>query len=233
MSRLLLEVIVQTLDDAREAAEGGADRLEVVRSISQGGLTPALDLIRAIKKETSLPLRVMVRENAGYQTDRGELANLRRAAGEIAALSVDGLVVGFLGSDGAPAIHDLETILGAAPGVPATFHRAFDAVVDPLGAIDLLAAIPQLDRILTSGGDGSVERRCARLNTYADRAHPRLRVIAGGGVTLEMLNLITLSGCVGEIHVGRAARDRHDPEAPVSRSRVQQLRQALDKGFAH
>ena len=33
---LLLEVIVQTEADARAAAEGGADRLEVVRAIRDG-----------------------------------------------------------------------------------------------------------------------------------------------------------------------------------------------------
>ena len=39
-SALLLEVIVQSEADARAAAEGGADRLEVVRAIRDGGLTP-------------------------------------------------------------------------------------------------------------------------------------------------------------------------------------------------
>ena len=31
--RMLLEVIVQSVSDAREAARGGADRLEVVRNL--------------------------------------------------------------------------------------------------------------------------------------------------------------------------------------------------------
>jgi copper homeostasis protein len=66
---MLLEVIVLSVDDARTATEGGADRLEVVRDIRQGGLTPPLALVRAIQRETHLPLRVMVRENAGYDTE--------------------------------------------------------------------------------------------------------------------------------------------------------------------
>ena len=69
MKRPLLEVIVQTLADAREAARGGADRLEVVRALEDGGLTPPLALVQEIAAEVSLPLRVMVRENAGYSTD--------------------------------------------------------------------------------------------------------------------------------------------------------------------
>ena len=43
----------------------------------------------------SLPLRVMVRENAGYTTSPLELRSLQRAAAALAELQVDGLVVGF------------------------------------------------------------------------------------------------------------------------------------------
>src|SRR5207248_5942002 len=91
MARLLLEVIVQTLADAREAASGGADRLEVVRAIRDGGLTPLVSLVRSIAAEMPLPLRVMVRENAGYATHDAELPVLRRAAAEFAAVGADGL----------------------------------------------------------------------------------------------------------------------------------------------
>src|SRR5262245_44731088 len=63
---MLLEVIVQSLDDARAALAGGADRLEVVRAIEDGGLTPPIELVHEIAAHVGLPLRVMVRENAGY-----------------------------------------------------------------------------------------------------------------------------------------------------------------------
>ena len=83
--RILIEVIVQSVADACEAARGGADRLEVVRDILDGGLTPPLSLVRAIAAETTLPLRVIVRENAGYALEAGELLALRGAAADLAA----------------------------------------------------------------------------------------------------------------------------------------------------
>ena len=150
MGRMLLEVIVQSVSDAREAFLGGADRLEVVRAIADGGLTPSLSLVRAIAVETSLPLRVMVRENAGYAMDFGELPALRRAAAEFAAAGVDGIVIGFA-RRGEPALDDVARVLHAAPRVPVTFHRAFDTLRDPLHAIDELARIAQVDRVLTTG----------------------------------------------------------------------------------
>ena len=226
MNQLLLEVIVQTVADAVEAARGGADRLEVVRNIAAGGLTPPLAIVRAIAAETALPLRVMVRENAGYQTTARELNALRAAAAEFAALGVDGLglVLGFADPS---RIHraDVMSVLASAPYVRATFHRAFDCLEDSLTAIDALRHVPQIDRVLTSGGDGAPAARCARLSVLAARAGDRFGIIAGGGVTEELIELIARQRCVHEVHVGRAAREGNDPDAPVSEARVRRLRQ--------
>ena len=223
MRRILLEVIVQSVADARAAAEGGADRLEVVRSIRDGGLTPTTALVRTIAHETSLPLRVMVRENAGYDTDARELSTLRQAAAEFAAIGVDGIVVGFARA-GTVALEELANVLDAASDARATFHRAFDALRDPLHAIDELVRIQAIDRILTSGGSAPPLTRCDRLREYAARAGPRIQIVAGGGVDEEMLALIGRACCVREVHVGRAAREQNDSEAPVSASRVRRLR---------
>jgi copper homeostasis protein len=229
MPPLLLEVIVQTEADARAAEDGGADRLEVVRAIRAGGLTPPLPLVHAIARATSLPLRVMVRENAGYALEDGELPVLCRAAAELAEAGVDGIVVGFARA-GVIAIDDLSRVLEAAPGVRATFHRAFDTIDDPLGAIDSLARVAQIDRILTDGGGGSAQARCDRLHSYAARGAGRLGIIAGSGVNDEALALFARTGCVREAHVGRAAREGGDPEGPVSATRVRRLRALADGG---
>jgi copper homeostasis protein len=224
---VLLEVIVQTVADARAAAEGGADRLEIVREIRSGGLTPSLALVTAIAAEVTLPLRVMVRENAGYETDPHESDALRRAASDFARMGVDGLVAGF-SKQGVVTVADLMIVLDAAPGVPVTFHRAFDSVSDPLTAIDILAGIPQVDGILTSGGEGSPDARSARLCEYAARAGDRLAIVAGGGVDEEAFALFAKAACVRVLHVGRAARDGKDPEGPVTAASVRQLRDLTD-----
>lgn len=220
---MLLEVIVQSVADARAAADGGADRLEIVRSIRDGGLTPPLSLVRAIARETALPLRVMVRENAGYEMKADEAGPLRRAAREFADEGVDGIVIGFARS-GEPALDDLARVLDAAPGVRATFHRAFDALLDPLRAIDALSGVPHVDQILTSGGDGRPEDRCARLRQYVARAGQRIAIVAGSGVDEAALMHFARAACVHQVHIGRAARENGEQEGPVSVARVRQLR---------
>ena len=226
--RILLEVIVQSVADAREAARGGADRLEVVRAIHDGGLTPELALVREIAAAVSLPLRVMVRENAGYSTDVRERPALRHAAAAFAEAGVDGLVIGFAHA-GELELDHVSDVLAAAPNVNVTFHRAFDQLRDPLGAITALAGVARIDRILTSGGEGTVGARCHRLRAYQERAGDRLTIIAGGGIDFEMLSALVQTGTVREVHVGRAAREGHEPNGAVSAAEVSRLREIIDK----
>ena len=224
---ILLEVIVQTVEDARAAEAGGADRLEVVRDINRDGLTPSIGVVRSIQAATRLPLRVMVRESATFSaSDATELAVLRRNAAQLAALGVDGLVLGFTRA------HDVDllttrAVLADLPTVVVTFHRAFDCVADPIAALDALQGIPQIDRVLTSGGDADWATRCAVLKRYADRASG-LTLVVGGGVDEAALALIAATACVPEVHVGRAARHPQHRDAPVSADRVRRLRETLD-----
>jgi len=225
MLPVLLEVIVQSVADACAAATGGADRLEVVRAIDRGGLTPPLGIVRAIAAETGLPLRVMVRETDGFTVaDAGELAALQRAVDALASLGVDGVVLGFAraGQVDLPTLH---RILSAAPGLHATFHRVFDALDDPAAAIDLLRSVGGIDRILTDGGGGSWQDRCRRWRDYAERAGSGLTILAGAGLDAEAIAAIARAGCVQEVHVGRAARDPAMATAPVSAARVRRLKE--------
>jgi copper homeostasis protein len=223
---VILEVIVQTLEDAREATAGGADRLEVVRDILQGGLTPSVDLVRAIQQVTPLPLRVMVRENAGYTTDPEELRVLQLAADGFQSLGVDGLVVGFA-AQGQPRLDDVRRVVERAPGARITFHRAFDSLSAPEGALSALAADTAIDHLLTSGGEGTPAERSARLRRWSGQLAALgagVTIIAGGGVDEEMLRVLARDRSVIEAHVGRAAREGDDPDGTVRAARVRHLK---------
>jgi copper homeostasis protein len=221
-------VIVQSAADARAAEEGGADRLEIVREIECGGLTPPLDLVRTIAADTRLPLRVMVRENGGFTVASGrELAALQRTFEALAAIGVDGAVVGFA-RDGMLDLDTTRAVLSAAPNLRATFHRAFDMVRHPEAAIAELAALPQIDRLLTSGGEGGWPQRCGQLAALSALADGRMTLIAGWGVDAEGLSALAATRSVREAHVGRAAREPQVQAAPVSIERVRLLRRLAD-----
>ena len=203
----ILEVIAMTVAEACEAARGGADRLEIVRDLDQGGLTPSLDTVRAIREAVDLPLRVMVRETADYRMHGPEdLRRMRAAAEGFEALGVDGLVVGFE-KEGRADLDSVSAVLEAAPLTPATFHRAFEVVDDPLAEIERFRGLPQIDRILTSGGGGSWEQKMGRLESWRASAEPDIKILAGGGLDLERMLWLTRETRLTEFHVGTAVRE--------------------------
>src|SRR5207244_9781726 len=94
---VLLETIVSSLDDARAAAAGGADRFELCSALALGGLTPSLGTLAAIKAEIEVPVMFMVRpREGGMAYTEGEFAVMERDADLALEAGADGLVCGFL-----------------------------------------------------------------------------------------------------------------------------------------
>lgn len=219
----LLEVIVCSAADAADAERGGAGRLEIVRDLQQGGLTPSLNLVREIKRATELPVRVMLRESPGYQTNGPEeIERLCRAAEEFAVLDIDGFVLGFL-NDGEVDIELTQRVLACAPQTRATFHHAFEDANDKLRALTEIKQLPQVDRILSSGGTDQLRSRVQRLAEYEHAAAPELTILAGGGIDGSAIVEIKRATRIREFHVGRAARLNFQADGAVQASLVTDL----------
>jgi copper homeostasis protein len=219
----VLEVIACTVDDAVEAEKGGADRLEVISHFARGGLTPSLELVRAIQTAVRLPLRVMLRESDGYQVaSNDEVARLCSAARELAAMRVDGVVLGFL-RDEKVDIELTNLILDSAPMLKATFHRAFDETSDPFEALAELRQFRQIDRILTNGGPGDWADKIERLARYQESTGGHPIILVGGGVDASVIKAVRSKTDLAEFHIGRAARVPAAFNGLVQSARVQEL----------
>jgi copper homeostasis protein len=220
----ILEVIVTSLRDAIEAEQGGADRLEVVRDLDSGGLTPDILLVRRIVEAVRIPIRIMLRENSSMSLLKGqELDILLGKAVEMSAMALDGLVMGFVWNDQLDA-RTLRTIADVAPNMKITFHRAFDVLPDPLHTIRTLKTIPQVDRILTTGGPGSWPARKLRLHCWQRHAAPEITIIAGAGLLKTVIRDLSRDSQISEMHIGRAARIPPETTGQVSRIQVAQLK---------
>src|SRR6266540_2840215 len=153
---ILLEVIVSSLDDARAAAAGGADRFELCSALALGGLTPSLGLLAAIKAELPQPVVFMVRpREGGMAYTEAEYAVMERDAVLALEAGADGLVFGFLTPEGAVDVSRCHRFLARIAGVgrprsQLVFHRAFDVVPDPSVALEQLIDLG-ITRVLTSG----------------------------------------------------------------------------------
>jgi copper homeostasis protein len=220
----LLEVIACTVDDAVAAERGGAHRLELVRELGRGGLTPSTALVADVVRAVRIPVRVMVREDEPFVVGGARVIEaLCEAARAIGRLDVDGLVLGFLEASGAVDEAVLGRVLGQAPGVRATFHRAFEDVSDQAAAFAALARWSQVDRVLVNGGTGNAGERLAALRALAASAPAGIRVLSAVGSDRDLLAGVWAEPALGEAHVGRAARDPETVHAPVSAEKVRAL----------
>ena len=221
----LLEVIACSVADAVEARQGGASRLEIVRDLSCGGLTPPVQLVQQIISIVSIPLRVMLRESEGYEVaSEAEKEQLCVAASEFSRLPIDGLVLGFL-CDRRIDVKLTQQILAYAPNLKATFHHAFEDAVS-FDTIRDLKTIKQVDRILAHGGIGEWSDKIERLAMYRRQSQPEIEIIAGGGLKAETIEAIRSTTEIREFHVGRAARAGETVEGVVQASRVKRLVEA-------
>lgn len=221
---MLLEVIACSVQDAIEAERGGAGRLELVRELGRGGLTPSLAFVEEVRETVDLPIRVMLREADGYDAGGANaVERLAALAVRFAALGVDGVVLGFLRS-GHIDVAAMDAVLAAAGPVRATFHHAFDDLPDPFAALRELEHWPGIDRVLTAGGPGDWKRKAMRLDRFTAAA-PGITVLAGGGIDGEALKALSMSS-ITEAHVGRAARVPATVDGVVSSQKVAELVEA-------
>lgn len=156
-SSILLEVIATTIGDARAAARAGADRIELVTAISEGGLTPSIGVIEAVVAAVPIPVNVIVRPHSrSFRYDASELAAIARDVRAAVAAGANGVVFGMLDAHGDIDLDALRRIADAADGRDLTFHRAFDVARDLNAAFDTLLRVPCVTSVLTSGGHPSV-----------------------------------------------------------------------------
>jgi copper homeostasis protein len=223
-TRKFLEVIVASLEDAREAQAGGADRLEIVRDLDVGGLTPAVALVEQIVRKVATPARVMLRESANFViSSPAERATLRRTLAALGELPIDGIVLGFL-RDSRVDIDTTTDVLSAAPHVRATFHRAFEESTAQFADLAALTYLPQVDRILTSGGPVGWPEKAARLEALQRSAGDRITILACGGLTLAGAQCLQAHAALREYHIGAAARIPETLSGAVSSHKVAQFR---------
>lgn len=222
-----LEVIVTSVEEAREAQAGGADRLELVRAFDVGGLTPPPEIAEQVVAAVSIPVRVMLRENASMSAAGAkEVSDLRTRARELIRLPIDGLVLGFV-KNGSLDFETMEQVLGSCGSCRVTLHRAFEHVGNAIAAIEDLKKLKQIDRILTSGGEGRWAQRKARLLEWQAAAAPEIKLLVGVGLRgAAMVEMSRHSDCF-EFHVGRAARAPQTTSGVVRRERVAKLKALL------
>jgi copper homeostasis protein len=177
--KCLLEISAETLEAALAAERGGADRIELCKDLSLGGVTPGADLVSAVRAQVRLPIFVMIRPRAGdFVYSAAEFAEMKRSIATAKESSVEGVVLGILRKDQQVDLQRTRELVDLVKPLPVTFHRAFDEAADLRRALeDVIES--GAHRILTSGGAKSAPEGAAVLAELVAVSGDRI-VIANG-----------------------------------------------------
>ncbi len=177
----LVEVCVDSVESAVNAAAAGADRLEVCQNLELGGTTPSYGLLKAILNAVNLPVVVMIRPRAGdFCYGAREFDVMLRDVELIKTLPISAVVTGILLPDGQIDKVRMAQIIDLAKPLNVVLHRAFDMTRDLNQALDDAVALGVV-RILTSGGAPDVRRGMASLGALFNR-QKNIEIMPGAGV---------------------------------------------------
>lgn len=229
-SSVLLEVIATTVADARLAAQGGADRLELVTAMGEGGLTPSIGMVEAVVDAVGIPVNVIVRPHSrSFVFDADDYTAMARDVRAIAAVGAHGVVIGMLTPSREIDREGLARLIDAAGDLAVTFHRAFDEARDLHEALDVLLGFDAVTNVLTSGGKPSVLQSVDTIRALVARAaDSRCTVLAGAGLTIDGVAGFVRDTGVRAVHFGSGVRIDGNGLAPVDPSKVARVRALLD-----
>ena len=220
----VVEICVDEAVGARRARNGGADRIEICRDLSCGGLTPSFDEVAAaLEVAPKGGVQVLVRPRPGdfvhsrEEIDRiaSDMATLR-GIGEGAPVRL-GFVVGVLTERGTINADAAARLRETAEDAPLTFHRGFDQVPDQDRGLDLLMELGY-DRVLTTGGDAAVAQPGA-LARLVKRGGRDIIILVSGGLRAHNVAEVVAASGAREVHMrapGASGTDRDEVERIVA-----------------
>lgn len=205
---MMLEIIATNVADAIAAERSGADRLELCAALSEGGLTPSLGLVEAVVQAVGIPVHVIVRPHSRtFQYDESDLTVMLTDIRYIKQAGAAGIVIGVLTEDNKVNTEALSRLLNEAGEMKVTFHRAFDDIEDQLEALEVISRYPQIQRILTSGGQTPAPEAAEQLKKLVDKSRDTsVCILAGNGMNPETLSALVKETGLEEVHFGSAVR---------------------------
>lgn len=178
----VLEICVDTAAAALAAAAGGAQRIELCSSLSEGGITPSAGLMEVVVQQLAIPVHVLIRPRRGdFLYSDLEFSIMKKDIALAKKLDAHGIVAGILRADGHIDLERTSELIALSRPLSFTFHRAFDLCADPLRAFDELLTLG-VDRLLSSGQQASALAGAALLHELVQRANGRMVVMPGGGI---------------------------------------------------
>lgn len=222
-----IEVITLNVEDTLQAQKLGADRVELVSAMTEGGLTPSFGTIKQVLEKATIPVQIMIRpHNFGFVYNEADWLTMKEDIAIIRELGGNRIVIGAVTQDGEIDEEFLEKVIEHAPEFDITFHRAFDTVRSPLTAYRTLTKYKShIKRVLTSGGAPTAKdgihtlKKLVKLSRELDGPE----ILVGSGVSPK--NLANLHQQIGanEYHIGSGIRIDKDFSKPLNEKEMTKI----------
>jgi copper homeostasis protein len=214
-----LEVCIDSVEGARAAEAGGAQRVELCSDLAEGGITPSAGLIDAVRSAVKIPVFVMMRPRGGdfyYSPDEFDV--MRRDVAIARSSGADGVVMGLLLPDGKIDVERARELIDRARPMQVTFHRAIDVSQSLEESLEQVIETGA-DRVLTSGGEETAIEGVPVLARMVANSKQRITVMVCGGIRKANLREIAQATGATEFHASLRQKTispvTHRPNRPA------------------
>jgi copper homeostasis protein len=206
----VLEICVDTIEGAHAAMRGGAGRVELCSSLSEGGLTPSAGLMHAAAS-LPIPCYAMIRPRSGlFHFSDAEARIMKRDIAAAREAGLAGVVLGAQAADGGLNLAMLAELVAAAGDLGTTLHRVIDVVPEPLVALEQAMELG-FERVLTSGAEPFAPDAVELITEMVRRGAGRISVMPGCGLTAENVKGVMTRTGASEVHAACSVRVAGDP----------------------
>ncbi|EOP39273.1 copper homeostasis protein CutC [Bacillus mycoides] len=224
----MLEVIATCLEDVKRIEKAGGNRIELISSYTEGGLTPSYAFIKKAVEAVQIPVHVMIRPHAKSFTYTEEEIEMMKADIVVAQnLGAAGVVLGVLNEQNEVDEEKLVDLLSVVDGINVTYHRAIDDTENPVEAMKALKKFNKVTHVLTSGGQGNVVDNIPVLREMQKESEGNIQLVVGSGVTKENVKQLLDETGISQAHVGTAVREGKSCFSEIDPNLVQELVQII------
>ncbi|MGH0432191.1 copper homeostasis protein CutC [Bacillus hominis] len=220
----MLEVIATCLEDVKRIEKAGGNRIELISSYTEGGLTPSYAFIKKSVEAVQIPVHVMIRPHAKSFTYTEEEIEMMKEDIVVAQnLGAAGVVLGVLNEQNEVDEEKLADLLSVVDGINVTYHRAIDDTENPVEAMKALKKFNKVTHVLTSGGQGNVVDNILVLREMQKESEGNIQLVVGSGVTKENVKQLLDETGITQAHVGTAVREGKSCFSEIDLKLVQEL----------
>ena len=222
----MLEIIGMSVEDAKAIEYCGADRIELVSALKEGGLTPSFAIIEKVVNSVNIPVNVMIRNHSkSFRYSDYDLEIMIKDIQIVESLGANGIVLGLLDDHGEIDNIGLEKLLDTVSNIDVTFHKAIDET-NVIESVNVLNNYDKITNILTAGGIKNISDNVNDIKLMIEKSNAN--ILLGGGLNFDNIKRIKEYTKATDFHFGTAVRVDKSPFGEIDVDKLSQLVKLLE-----